>query len=75
MADEHSPNIYNFITHQFPSEHMLVEVVLDLFVCNVDAKLLKGVPLEVLEAEDIQNTNLKHLLPAEKRVNIGSKLP
>lgn len=38
----------------FPSENMLVEEVLDLFVGDVDAQLLKGVLLEVLKAEDVQ---------------------
>ena len=36
---------------------MLVEVVLQLFVRDVDAQLLEGVVFEALEAEDVQQTD------------------
>ena len=38
----------------FPGEDVLVEVVLQLLVCDVDAELLKRVVLEVLKPENIQ---------------------
>ena len=37
---------------------MLVEVKLNLLICNVDAKLFKGVILEVLESKDDQDSHI-----------------
>lgn len=48
--------------HLFPSEYVLVEVKLDLLIGNVDAKLLEGVLLEVLEAEDVQDADVQALV-------------
>lgn len=42
-----------------PGEDVLVEVKLDLLVGDVDAKLLEGVLLEVLEAEDVQDADVQ----------------
>ena len=36
---------------------MVVEVILQLLVCIVNAKLLKAIVREVLEAKNIQDTN------------------
>lgn len=41
---------------------MLVEVELDLLVGDVDAQLLERVPLEVLEAENIQDADVQALV-------------
>lgn len=46
----------------FPSKDVLVEVKLDLLVGYVDAKLLKGVLLEVLKAKYIQDANVQALV-------------
>jgi hypothetical protein len=43
-------------THQFPSKDVLVEVVLNLFVGDVDTELLKWVCCKVLKAEYVQDT-------------------
>ena len=48
--------------HLFPSEYVLVEVKLDLLIGDVDAKLLEGVLLEVLEAEDVQDADVQALV-------------
>lgn len=45
-----------------PGEYVLVEVELDLFVGDVDAELLKRVPLEVLKAKDVQDANVQALV-------------
>lgn len=37
---------------------MLVEVKLDLLVCDVDAQLLKRVLLEVLKSKDVQDSHI-----------------
>ena len=44
---------------------MLVEVVLDLFIGDVDAQLLKGVALEVLKAKDVQQARHHSLISAQ----------
>lgn len=36
---------------------MVVEIILQLFVCIVNAELLEAVGLEVLKAKNVQNTN------------------
>ena len=36
------------------SEHVLIELLLKLLVCVVDAELLKGVLIKNLEAEDVK---------------------
>lgn len=41
---------------------MLVEIELDLLVGNVDAQLLERVPLEVLEAENVQDADVQALV-------------
>lgn len=44
-------------TYLFPREHVLIEIILNLFICNVNAQLLKGIFFEVFEAKYIQNAN------------------
>lgn len=44
-------------THQLPCKDMLVEVILDLFIGNVDTQLFKGITREILEAKYIQESN------------------
>ena len=46
-------------THHFHNKNILVEIVLNLFVGNVNKKLLKGIVIEVFKAKDIQNSNPK----------------
>lgn len=45
-------------THLLEGKDVLVEVKLDLLVGDVDAQLLKRVLLEVLEAEDVQDSHV-----------------
>lgn len=51
-----------------PGEDVLVKVELDLFIGDVDAELLKRVPLKVFKAEDVQDADVQTLvfLPGEK---------
>ena len=35
----------------------LHKVVLQLFICEVDAQLLEGIEIEILEAEDVEDAN------------------
>lgn len=51
-----------------PGEDVLVEVELDLLIGDVDAELLKRVPLKVFKAEDVQDADVQTLvfLPEEK---------
>lgn len=60
--------------HLFPSEYVLVEVKLDLLIGDVDAKLLEGVLLEVLEAEDVQDADVQALVflsGGERKKNVS----
>ena len=45
---------------------MLVEVVLYLFISNVDTQLLKRVGREILKAENVQQANDAQVLTAKK---------
>lgn len=51
-----------------PGEDVLVKVELDLLIGDVDAELLKRVPLKVFKAEDVQDADVQALvfLPEEK---------
>lgn len=49
--------LYRGLTYLFPGEHMLIEIILNLFICNINAQLLKGVFFEIFEAKYIQNTD------------------
>lgn len=59
------------ILYHFPGEDVLVEVVLDLFVRDVDAQLLERILLEILKAEDVEQTNGKSVA-AEMKRNIAT---
>lgn len=52
---------------------MLVEVKLDLLVGDVDAELLEGVLLEVLEAEDVQDADVQALVVLSGGENVSLK--
>lgn len=52
---------------------MLVEVKLDLLVCDVDAQLFKGVPLEVFKTEDVQDSHVHAALCGTSKEQKGDK--
>ena len=41
----------------FQNEHMMVEKLLKLFICEVDAKLFKSIEFENFKTSNIKNTN------------------
>lgn len=45
-----------------PGEDVLVKVELDLLIGDVDAELLKRVPLKVFKAEDVQDADVQTLV-------------
>ncbi len=47
----------NKTTHLLQIEDVVVEIILQLLVCIVDAELLKAVGLKVLKAKNVQDTN------------------
>lgn len=53
--------ITSISTHLFPGEHVLVEIKLNLFICNVNAQLLKGIFFEIFKAKYIQNANAQFI--------------
>jgi len=71
--------IYNFDYFYllFPSENVLIEVILDLLVRNIDAQLLEGVFREVLKAENVQQPNRQRFFATKQIKNnlISSQLP
>lgn len=50
-------------------ENMVVEIILQLFVCIVNAELLKAVGLKVLKAKNVQNTDGQTLKNNSKNRN------
>lgn len=44
-------------TYLLQIENVVVEIILQLFVCIVNAELLKAVGLKILKAKNVQNTN------------------
>ena len=46
-------------THFLHGKYLMVEVTLQLLVCQVDTKLLKTVVLKIFEPKDIENANMK----------------
>lgn len=40
---------------------MVVEIILQLFICIVDTELLKAIGLKVLKAKNVQDTNRQAL--------------
>lgn len=60
-------HLYSISTYLFPREHVLVEIILNLFICNVNAQLLKGIFFEIFKAKYIQNANAQFItIPAGK---------
>ena len=59
---------FSKLTHRFllQSEHVMVKELVKLLVGVVDAQLLEGVGLEVLEAENVQNPDELGLIFAWK---------
>lgn len=47
----------NNTAHLFQIEDVMVEIILQLLVCIVDAELLKAVCLKVLKAKNVQDTD------------------
>lgn len=49
--------VWNKNTDLLQVEYVVVEVILQLLVCIVDAELLKAVGLEVLKTKNVQDAN------------------
>jgi hypothetical protein len=45
-------------TYLLPCKHVLIKIILDLFICNVNAQLLKGISFEVFKAEYVKNADV-----------------
>lgn len=56
-------------TYLLQIENVVVEIILQLFVCIVNAELLEAVGLEVLKAKNVQNTNGQTLQNQSKNRN------
>lgn len=54
---EAKPDGAAFTSHLLQIEDVMVEVILQLLVCIVDAKLLEAVGLKVLEAKNVQDAD------------------
>lgn len=57
-------------THLFKLKDVLIDVILQFLVAVVDAQLLKGVFLEVLESKHVQDTNGQTLKTANTTFHI-----
>lgn len=53
-------------------ENMVVEIILQLFVCIVDAELLKAVGLKVFKAKNVQNTDGQTLKKTTVRTEMST---
>lgn len=51
---------------------MLVEVKLDLLVCDVDAQLFKRVLFEIFESEDVQDSDIHATLRGTSKEKKGT---
>lgn len=47
----------NLKTYLLQVEDVVVEIILQLLICIVDAELLKAVGLKVLKTKNVQDTN------------------
>lgn len=56
-------------TYLLQIENVVVEIILQLFVCIINAELLEAVGLEVLKAKNVQNTNGQTLQNKSKNRN------
>lgn len=57
-------------THLLQIEDVVVKVILQLFICIIDAELLKAVCLKVLKAKNIQDSDGQTL--ENKSMNSGT---
>lgn len=57
-------------THLFKLKDVLIDVILQFLIAVVDAQLLKGVFLEVLESKHVQDTNGQALKTANRTFHI-----
>lgn len=57
-------------THLFKLKDVLIDVILQFLIAVVDAQLLKGVFLEVLESKHVQDTNGQTLKTAKTTFHI-----
>lgn len=55
--DRRPVNLLGLVLGLFHLEDVLVEVLLQLLVCEVDAELLKVVDLELLKAVDVEDSD------------------
>lgn len=62
-----STHLYGILTYLFLCEHVLIEIILNLFIYNVNVQLLKGILFEIFKAKYIQNANAQFItIPTEK---------
>lgn len=59
-------------THLFQGKYVLVEIKLDLLICNVDAQLLKWVLLEVFKPKDVQDSHIHAALSGTSKKKRGT---
>lgn len=67
----HMENIKH--THLFKLKDVLIDVILQFLIAVVDAQLLKGVFLEVLESKHVKDTNGQALKTANRTFYIDLK--
>lgn len=74
-------NVFNMIlhkvkstTHLFQGEDVIVEIILQLFICIVDAELLKAVGFEVLKAKNVQDANRQTLETINTELSVVKKM-
>lgn len=70
---DHLKPIYAWRTHLFESKYVLVEIKLNLLVCDVDAQLLKRVLLEVFKSKDVQDSHIQAALYGTSKEKKGDK--
>lgn len=59
-------------THLFEGKYVLVEVKLNLLVCDIDAQLFKGVLLEVFKSKDVQDSHIHAALCGTSKEEKGT---
>lgn len=59
-------------THLFEGKYVLVEVKLDLLVCDVDAQLFKRVLFEILKSKDVQDSHIHAALRGTSKEKKGT---
>lgn len=63
-----------FFFYQFPSEYVLIEIVLKLLIGDVNAQLLETVHVKILKSKYVQNANRATLRTTPKIQSIQSRL-